>query len=511
MIVIYHINNKVSEVTGCAPNASHIGKPVAKCMLELCQLHPNVIVVWCHMLLKSDLDLDAVATSFHHNKLLFSYHTSDRSFLDDCIGYVESSTSIKISKTVKFATWQMSSDVGAVHSSVILACISELHANDQFDYFLNSFAKRAMPLGLLCYSEPALIRIKQVVKTNQKASLFETFRFVKQHYKTTWLFLLMLNKIVYEKKFPVLTFLAALLYHKRSFKKNTLDAIKISSSKRNINIGSIDVIIPTIGRKAHLYNVLKDLAVQSHLPVNVIIVEQNPIENSMSELDYLINESWPFQIKHTFIHKTGVCQARNIALKELTSDWVFLADDDIRFGANCIEETLQQMSSIHAEAATINCIQTGEVQRYKTIFQASFFGSGCSVVRKSALEGCEFRTVYEFGYAEDSDFGMQLRNKGCDVIYFPNPQILHLKAPVGGFRVKAVFPWSEGMQPKPSPTVMLFNLSYFTKEQFFGYKTTLFLKYYKRQSVKDPLKYYRKFKKQWDISKHWAGHLKDAI
>jgi GT2 family glycosyltransferase len=30
---------------------------------------------------------------------------------------------------------------------------------------------------------------------------------------------------------------------------------------------------------------------------------------------------------------------------------------------------------------------------------------------------------------EDNDFGMQLRNQGVDVLYLPEPKILHLKAP----------------------------------------------------------------------------------
>jgi GT2 family glycosyltransferase len=37
----------------------------------------------------------------------------------------------------------------------------------------------------------------------------------------------------------------------------------------------------------------------------------------------------------------------------------------------------------------------------------------------------------------DNDFGMQLRNQGHDVLYLPEPQILHLKAPMGGFRTEA--------------------------------------------------------------------------
>ena len=37
---------------------------------------------------------------------------------------------------------------------------------------------------------------------------------------------------------------------------------------------------------------------------------------------------------------------------------------------------------------------------------------------------------YEFGFGEDIDFGMQLRNNGIDIIYLPYPEIIHIKAPM---------------------------------------------------------------------------------
>jgi len=70
------------------------------------------------------------------------------------------------------------------------------------------------------------------------------------------------------------------------------------------------------------------------------------------------------------------------------------------------------------------------------------------------------------------------------MLYLPKPEIRHLKAPIGGFRTKPVLLWShEVIQPKPSPTVMLYIIKHNTKEQLLGYKTTLFIKYYKLQKI----------------------------
>ena len=73
--------------------------------------------------------------------------------------------------------------------------------------------------------------------------------------------------------------------------------------------------------------------------INVIIVEQNPKHNSESELDFFTTETWPFAIKHTFTHQAGACNARNIALTQITSEWVFFADDDIRIENDLLKDT----------------------------------------------------------------------------------------------------------------------------------------------------------------------------
>jgi hypothetical protein len=54
------------------------------------------------------------------------------------------------------------------------------------------------------------------------------------------------------------------------------------------------MLLYPIGRKKYLYDVLKDLAKQI-ITTKVIIVEQNPVENSASNLDYLMTESWPLK------------------------------------------------------------------------------------------------------------------------------------------------------------------------------------------------------------------------
>jgi GT2 family glycosyltransferase len=244
------------------------------------------------------------------------------------------------------------------------------------------------------------------------------------------------------------------------------------------------------------------------LPKNVIIVEQNPALDSVSELDYITNEIWPFTIKHTFTHRSGVCNARNIALNKVESEWVFLADDDIRFNNNLIEKVLLSISNYGISVLTTSCLQLDERQKYKLISQSGIFGSGNSFLKNDLLKKVAFNESFEFGYGEDTDFGLQLRNCGADIIYFPEIHVLHLKSPIGGFRIKPVLKWqNDNIQPKPSPTIMLYKKIYETKEQILGYKVVLFIKLFKSKGWKNPTQFLSLFQKQWEVSLYWANKL----
>jgi GT2 family glycosyltransferase len=480
---------------------------LAQGLQAIAQQFPEAILVWCHLDCKPNLNIASIATLFHHHQLMLSFRPDGDNFMGSSIGYVEESICINVNKKVTYPSWQMSSAVGVIHASVAVTLKDSIPLDTDFDYYLNSLAKLAMPLGLFCYSEPQLLT-GSVDLCIPRATVFSLFKFVKQHYKTRWVFLLGLNLVLYERQWMILPFLYALFFKKRSLSAINFDSIPVQSSRKVVDTATIDVIIPTIGRKQYLYDVLHDLAKQTHLPQKVIIVEQNPLKGSSSELDFLTTESWPFEIKHIFTHQAGACNARNLALDEVTSGWVFLADDDIRIENDFNSKVFEIINKMGVTAVSVRCIQQKEKSMYKTIFQWGSFGSGCSFVKRKAIEKCKFNTGYEFGYGEDNDFGMQLRNQGIDILYIPEPQILHLKAPMGGFRTKPKLQWqSDTIQPKPSPTVMLYQLLHQTQEQRLAYKTTLFFKFYRRHPIKNPIRYYNNFQRQWKQSLFWANEL----
>ena len=511
MIIVYHKNNRIAKVvsTGGENLSFDKNETVANGLLQLATQFPQSKIVWCNEAYEEYLNLIDIEQFFHHDKMMLSYHPDGNNYLGRKIGYVEESPFIKINKKVSYPTWQMSSSAGVVHSSVLLAIKDKIKLDADFDYYLNSVAKVCMPLGLLCYSEPKLL---QEIDTcnEQKASIYTLFKFVKQHYKARWILILLLNLLIYEGKFPFLAYLFSGIFKNRNKKGIILDAIMVKSSLKVFDKLTIDVVIPTIGRSDYLHDVLKDLAQQTHLPITVIIVEQNPVSESKSELDYLHNTKWPFAIKHTFTHQPGACNARNVALSKVESEWVFLNDDDNRFTPDLIEKTFDNIIKHGSTVVCNSYLKKNESNINNFVNQASIFGSGNSFLKSELLKKVSFNMGLEFGYGEDTDFGLQLRNIGSDVIYFPKPSILHLSAPMGGFRIKPKLAWdSEEIMPKPSPTIMLCKLMHNTIEQLSGYKTILFFKYYKYQKHKNPIQYYKMFQKQWNQSLFWANQLKN--
>lgn len=509
MILLIHKSEAVVKIIDLESNQSinNSVKRVTNALFEIAEKYDDRIIVWCHKSQKENINLEGLKAAFYLKNMMLSY--SKNQYLPLQIGYVEDSPFLKVNKRVKYPTWLMSSNIGAIHASQLLKVKNQIDLKQPLDFVLNSIAKLGMPNGLFCYSEPRLLIGDYVELNTKQASFQQLFKFIKQHYKGVWVILLFVNIVVHDKRMPLLALVRSLFVKKIFFSSKFI--LQTLNKKKSIETETVDVIIPTLGRKKYLHNVLLDLKKQTLLPKQVIIVEQNEDETSKSELDFIQTQTWPFRIVHEFTHQTGACNARNLALSKVTANYVYLADDDNKFENDLLATVIKKMVTHKFEAITMSYLQNNESEKLKNPIQWNAFGGGCSIVSSKFLNAVKFNMALEHGYGEDTDFGMQLRNLGVDIIYFPSIKILHLKAPVGGFRTKFIHPWEakQVTPPKPSPTVMLSRINHTTKHQLLGYKTNLFIKFYKHQSIKNPFKYFNAFKKQWKESVHWANVLRN--
>lgn len=474
---------------------------------KLAEEYPEGLICWCEESYTEELDKTVLKEIFPQDLIMASYALQN-SYLPEQIGYIDQHPFINVNPKVRYGTWRMSTDVGGIKGKTLLKFRDSFGEIKDFGFLLNSVAKLGQHNGLLCYSDPRFFKaeLEKNNKPQPKASKSELISFVYMHYKTVRVWLLFWCFIKYERSLPLLSLLKS--FFRKKYFLNEIDLLGLDKKKEPelFEPASLDVIIPTLGRREYLLQVLEDLKKQSLIPKKVIVVEQNPDPKSQTELPELKTKSWPFEIVHHFIHKTGACTARNMALEEVSADWVFLADDDLRLKPELLRSGLEEIKRIGLNCLILNAYQNGEKQFFNKIKQWGTFGAGNSIVNSKFAKEIRFDPAFDHGYGEDMEYGMQLRNAGCDIIYHPEIKILHLKAPRGGFRDVSLPPWRED-NPKPAPTIMLYSRKYHNSWQMKGFKTELFLRNYAKEKTINPIRYWKDMKSRWAVSEDWAKKL----
>ncbi|PRP66982.1 glycosyltransferase family 2 protein [Nonlabens agnitus] len=498
---IQHPNSKDNLAFHNGVELVLITGPTINQLIALAKSHPKEWIGWSKSRLMSIdwLELKRVANKPY--KMVSK--GAAPCFLTDYIDYIEDTPFINFKENYWYPTWIMSTDLGLIHSSVLVK-VGKFNSSNNFEYDLNLISRKIQPQGVFCYSKLT----KKSICRDQNSRLF---LFVAQSRKARWLLFLLLCFIIFEKKFPLFASAKAMLLNSSHFNPEVEFSYGQNQEPFNDQL-EYDVIIPTIGRPNYLKNVLRDLDSQQLKPKKVIIIEQNTVREAVSELNFLEEELWGFEIIHSFTHKAGACRARNEAISKTTAPWILLFDDDNRFSSDLMQKVARSLNEIGCKVLNFAYLQEGESENQKGYLQWAFFGSGCSIVHRDAIKKCRFDQALEYGYGEDADYGMQLRNNGFDVIYAPEIQVQHLKAPVGGFRQPVKFDWSDDeLKPQPSPHVMYFRRKNYTSNQLHGYKLKLFFQNYLSSATKNPWRYYKQFNKRWQASVYYSERLTSSI
>lgn len=463
MIVLFHSKNIVVDCQNYSKDL--IGSDIISSIIEISKENLDTRIAWVEDTYRSSVNYEILDQCQLNDIYFFNPKKSD--FIPKEIGWIDFKSSfLNVNKSVRYSTWQVSSIAGCTYGRVI----SNFQWNDKtvnFSYFCSMFGFHSLKSGVFTWSVPELMNGEVLDDALDEMSFDDLFKFVRSNYTFKQYLLLFVSFIIFQRKLLIFTFLKNLRFKSKTrFSPHYSYEVALPSQVDY----SVDVIIPTLGRESYVFDTLLDLNVQTLLPAKVIIVEQVSSENQKFRYKSLESVVWNFELVHLVLTDLGACNARNIALQHLTSEWTFLADDDIRLMPETLAGVIGFLDVNGISSASLASYKIGEkIDVNKNPFFWSEFSSGCSVVKSNLLSGLEFRKCFEFGFGEDTDFGFQLRHKGCAVIYYNKFPVFHLKAPIGGFRTKILRPWSKDIiAPKPEPTISLCAIINYNQYQIRG-------------------------------------------
>src|SRR5262245_51981267 len=110
----------------------------------------------------------------------------------------------------------------------------------------------------------------------------------------------------------------------------------------------ISVVIPTCNRKTRLLSLLQNLNDSLYPVIEVIIVDSG--DEKLTKEEYLNFKN--LLIKYLGSEKS-VCVQRNIGIKEATSPWIFLCDDDIEIPPDYLQKIVA-FRNLHTNVGAVS-------------------------------------------------------------------------------------------------------------------------------------------------------------
>jgi hypothetical protein len=201
------------------------------------------------------------------------------------------------------------------------------------------------------------------------------------------------------------------------------------------NHHSVTILIPTLDRYPHLFNLLDQLRQQAVRPLEIIVVDQTTAAERQTD--------WPerfadLPLQVIWRDQAGQCSSRNAGLHLARGDMVLFLDDDDEVEPDLIARHLSFMAEHRVDASCGVAEEAGEgalPAAFTYVRDSDVFPTNNSLLRRQSLYASGlFDLAYEKGERADGDLGMRLYLAGQLLVLNPDASVLHLHAPRGGLR-----------------------------------------------------------------------------
>jgi glycosyltransferase involved in cell wall biosynthesis len=215
--------------------------------------------------------------------------------------------------------------------------------------------------------------------------------------------------------------------------KNPNDSTQFSSRNK---YKSVTVLIPTIDRYPYLHVVLDQLRCQTVRPLEVIIIDQTPVDRRQILSVKMYDE---LNISVIYQDRLGQCTSRNAGLRLAQGEFVLLLDDDVEIKPDLLEKHLIHLQTTESEVSSGVAEEVGSgalPPEFRVARVSDVFPAGNTLALRSTLaKSGGFDLAYDRGQRADGDLGMRIYLSGALMMLNPRISVLHHHAPSGGLRI----------------------------------------------------------------------------
>ncbi len=224
----------------------------------------------------------------------------------------------------------------------------------------------------------------------------------------------------------------------------------------------ISIIIPTLNRYDYLKEVLKDYQKQTYTHFELVIIDQS------DDFNPSFYENWGLNIKLIRQEEKALWKARNQAIKNSTSDYILMSEDDVRIPENYIENHIKVLDFFGADASCGVFFPEGSsIPKERSYFKyGEQFATGNALVKKEVFHKVGlYDRQFEKQRMGDGEFGLRTYLNGFKLVSNPLAYCVDVKAPSGGLRMSGgswdAWRPKKWNDPRPVPSVLYLSRKYF--------------------------------------------------
>lgn len=198
---------------------------------------------------------------------------------------------------------------------------------------------------------------------------------------------------------------------------------------------AVSILIPTLDRYPHLFNLLAQLREQTIPPLEIIVVDQTQGDGR--------DPDWPeafadLPLRIIWRDHAGQCSSRNAGLRVARGNAILFLDDDDVIEPDLIARHLSLMYRLDIDASCGVAEEAGAgalPPSFRLIRESDVFPTNNTLLKAAALQASGlFDLAFDKGERADHDLGMRLYLSGARLVLNPAASVIHLHAPRGGLR-----------------------------------------------------------------------------